>query len=145
MLQAMRGWWQWLWRRVPRPARDLGTRGERLAARMLRRHGYRVLARNVRLRVGEVDLVCEAPDRRTIVIVEVKTRCPDGTGTAAAARVPPQANVGAAKTRKLRALARALARANGWEGRPLRIDVVAVLWRRDGTASVRHFVNAVGG
>ena len=56
-----------LWRRLP-----LGRRGERIAAARLRREGYRILARNVRNRFGEIDLVAEAPDRRTVVVVEVK-------------------------------------------------------------------------
>jgi len=51
-----------------------GRRGERLAARRLRRTGHRLLDRNVVLGGHEVDLLVLAPDRRTIVLVEVKTR-----------------------------------------------------------------------
>jgi putative endonuclease len=51
----------------------LGTRGERLAARFLRRNGYKILYRNFRGRSGgEIDLVCRDGD--TLVFVEVKTR-----------------------------------------------------------------------
>jgi putative endonuclease len=51
----------------------LGVRGEKLAARFLRRHGFKVLYRNFRGRHGgEIDLVCR--DRDTLVFVEVKTR-----------------------------------------------------------------------
>jgi putative endonuclease len=51
----------------------LGARGEKLAARYLRRHGFKVLYRNFRGRHGgELDLVCR--DRDTLVFVEVKTR-----------------------------------------------------------------------
>jgi len=52
--------------------RDLGRRGERRAAWFYRLRGYRVLARNVRSRDGEIDLVVRRG--RTIVIAEVKTR-----------------------------------------------------------------------
>ena len=51
----------------------LGARGEKLAARYLRRHGFKILYRNFRGRQGgEIDLVCR--DRDTLVFVEVKTR-----------------------------------------------------------------------
>jgi putative endonuclease len=51
----------------------LGTRGEKLACRFLRRNGYKVLYRNFRGRSGgEIDIVCR--DKDTLVFVEVKTR-----------------------------------------------------------------------
>ena len=51
----------------------LGRRGEEIAARHLRRIGFKVLYRNYRApRGGEVDLVCR--DGATLVFVEVKTR-----------------------------------------------------------------------
>src|SRR4051794_3473359 len=50
-----------------------GARGEKLAARLLRKHGYKILYRNFRGRSGgEIDIVCR--DRDTLVFVEVKTR-----------------------------------------------------------------------
>lgn len=50
-----------------------GTRGEKLAARFLRKQGYRILYRNFRGRSGgEIDIVCRDGD--TLVFVEVKTR-----------------------------------------------------------------------
>jgi putative endonuclease len=57
----------------------LGRRGERLAARNLRRQGYKILYRNFRgRRGGEIDLVCR--DRDTLVFVEVKTRTREDFG-----------------------------------------------------------------
>ncbi len=52
--------------------RRTGRLGEELAAAHLERLGYRLLARNVRSRHGEIDLI--AFDGRTIAFVEVKTR-----------------------------------------------------------------------
>jgi putative endonuclease len=52
--------------------RALGRLGEELAATHLRRLGFSVLARNVRTRRGEIDLI--AFDGATLVFVEVKTR-----------------------------------------------------------------------
>lgn len=53
-------------------SRKLGARGERRAAWYYRLRGYRIVARNLRLNCGEIDLV--ARRGRTVVIVEVKTR-----------------------------------------------------------------------
>ena len=56
-----------------------GARGERLASRFLRRHGYKVLYRNFRGRSGgEIDIVCREGD--TLVFVEVKTRSREDFG-----------------------------------------------------------------
>jgi putative endonuclease len=57
----------------------LGVRGEKLAARYLRRQGFKILCRNFRGREGgEIDLVCR--DRDTLVFVEVKTRTREDFG-----------------------------------------------------------------
>lgn len=51
----------------------LGARGEKLAARFLRRNGYKVLYRDFQpARGGQIDLVCRDGD--TLVFVEVKSR-----------------------------------------------------------------------
>jgi putative endonuclease len=54
------------------PRHALGRLGEDLAAAHLTRLGFSVLARNVRTRHGEIDLI--AFDGHTLAIVEVKTR-----------------------------------------------------------------------
>jgi putative endonuclease len=56
-------------------AAELGPLGEKIAARYLRRHGYRVLYRNFRApHGGEVDIVCRDKRAKALVFVEVKTR-----------------------------------------------------------------------
>ena len=57
---------------------SFGGRGERAAERFLRRKGYRILGRNVRLAVGEIDLIAE--ENGVIVFVEVKTRRGEAAG-----------------------------------------------------------------
>ena len=52
--------------------RMLGDRGERAAARFLRRRGLKVITRGYRTAQGEIDLI--AREGRTLVFVEVKTR-----------------------------------------------------------------------
>ena len=54
------------------PSRELGQRGERRAAWFYRLRGYRIVARNVHLRSGEIDLVVARG--RLLVFVEVKAR-----------------------------------------------------------------------
>ncbi len=114
--------------------RRTGRRGERLAARHLRRHGYRILGRNLRNRLGEVDLLAEASDG-TVVVVEVK-----------AGRVGsphrPEVHVNAAKQRKLVAVAASLARRHGLSQRRFRFDVIAVDFAERGKPVVRHHVGA---
>jgi putative endonuclease len=74
----------------------LGGRGEDAAIRLLEQHGYVVLARNVRLPGGEIDVI--AKDGDVVAFVEVKTRTTARFGRALTA-------VNARKRRTLRALA----------------------------------------
>ena len=54
--------------------KELGRRGEVLAAEHFERLGYRVLARNHRTRFGELDLILADEEEATIVFCEVKSR-----------------------------------------------------------------------
>jgi putative endonuclease len=131
-----------------------GRRGERLAAKHLRRAGYRVLARNAIATgavrggvIAEADLICEAPDERTIVIVEVKTRTRGEGVSRRGNTIEPERQVDGRKRRALRAMATRLVRANRWHDRPMRIDVVAVEIERTGgreKIDIRHHVGAIG-
>ena len=57
----------------------LGTRGENLACRFLKKNRYKILCRNFKGRTGgEIDVVCR--DRDTLVFVEVKTRTREDFG-----------------------------------------------------------------
>ncbi|MBL8763011.1 MAG: YraN family protein [Phycisphaerae bacterium] len=116
----------------------LGPEGERCAEAFLKAAGYRVLGRNVRVRIGEADLICESPDREAIVVVEVKARrMKPGRDRAA---VPPERSVTRAKRRRLVAVANWLARANDWTSRTVRIDVVAIEWpMAGGEPTIRHY------
>ena len=74
----------------------LGRSGEQAAADYLESCGLRILDRNWRCAVGEIDIV--AVDRRTLVVVEVKSR----TGTRCGS---PLEAVTRAKRARLRRLA----------------------------------------
>lgn len=59
-----------------------GREAEERAARHLERHGLRVVARNFRVRGGEIDLICR--DGRVLVFVEVRQRSRSDYGGAGA-------------------------------------------------------------
>ena len=117
-------------------------RGEDAAAKHMKRNGCKILDRNLRLGMGEIDLLCEDAGSGTIVVVEVKARL---RKVGDQRRVDPEANITAAKKRKLRTLASAIMKKDAYRGRPIRIDVVAVVFDAGKNAPVelRHFQSAV--
>jgi putative endonuclease len=119
-----------------RAAPTLGARGEHAAARLLRRAGYRVRARNLRRRIGEIDLLAEHRADHTLVVVEVKTTRRDDP--------PPEVHVNAAKQRKITAITASLIRERKLDDRLVRFDVVAVVWPEGAKRPTRvtHHVGA---
>ncbi len=63
--------------------RTVGTANEQKAAQWLTCHGYRILARNFRCRLGEIDIIAQKD--RVISFVEVKYRKSDSCGIPAEA------------------------------------------------------------
>lgn len=115
--------------------RALGEYGERLACRYLEEHGYVVVERNWRCRLGEIDIV--ALERDELVVVEVKTRRGRGYGDPLEAVVPR-------KVARLRRLTGAWVEAHPeHRGRSVRIDVIGVLRAGGDRVEVRH-VRGVG-
>lgn len=124
-----------------RSTASLGRRGERVAARFLSRQGLKVIGRNLRTTAGEADLLCVDRASGAVVLVEVKSRRRD---SAERGSDEPESQITAFKRSRLLGIARALRRANGWERRPFRIDVVAVDFVPSQRRPViRHHVNAV--
>ena len=110
--------------------RSVGKRGEEEAARFLGKLGLTILDRNVRSRLGEIDMV--ARDGKTLVFVEVKARR-EAEGD------PPQAGVTAAKQRRLAQLAQHYLKWKRLGEVSCRFDVVAVtLDARDRVKTLRH-------
>ena len=119
---------RWPWdrrtedRRTPR--QDTGVAGERAAERFLRKSGYRILARNVSYRQGEVDLVALEKSSGTLCFVEVRSRTLKDKGEPA---ITPEETVTLAKRRRIVRAARAFLRERGVSAeRSLRFDVIAV-------------------
>jgi putative endonuclease len=95
----------------------IGSRGEDAAADVYRRRGFRIVARNWRCRLGELDLVVQR--RGVVVFCEVKARRESVFGSGFEA-------VTWRKQAKLRALAEAFLQAIGSHPQAIRFDVASV-------------------
>ena len=105
-----------------------GAACESIAAEYLQKHGLEIVARNLRCKSGEIDLVCR--DANVIAIVEVRQRRRRDYGGALA-------SVDAGKRRKLILAARFLIERHAAAERlSLRFDVVAVQGMPDGTHDI---------
>ena len=112
---------------------DVGRRGEAAAEARYVAGGYRVVARNWRCSVGELDLVLVRGG--TLVICEVKTRRGSRFGGGYEA-------VDGRKRQKLRALAEVFIQRGPAAALSLRFDVASVWLRPDGSAAVEIFQDA---
>jgi putative endonuclease len=98
-----------------------GQAREQMAADFLERNGYRILERNYRTRVGEIDII--ARHKGVLVFIEVKARRSGSYG-------PPKRAVTPAKQRKISMAALLYLKNNGGTDQRARFDVVSIL---DGT------------
>lgn len=122
----------WLDRRFAK--KSLGQQGEDAAARYLERHGYRILARGLDSRLGELDII--AADGRTIVFIEVKTRRSTAAGHPADA-IDPR------KERRMTQAALGYLKAQRLLDYAARFDVVAITWPENARRpAIEHFKNA---
>jgi putative endonuclease len=129
LLRPIRLWFAKL--STPKP---LGFRGERVAEKFLKRLGYKIVARGLRSRGGELDLV--AVDGRTIVFVEVKTRTSDRYGA-------PEEAVDLHKQKRMTRAALMFLKRHGLLEYSCRFDVVAVSWPAGSKKpTIEHFENA---
>ena len=110
---------------------DWGKKGEELAAKYLQGLGIRILARNWRCPLGEIDLVCQDGD--CLVVAEVKTKHGLGYGE-------PEEMVNWRKQNRLSKLAQVYP--SRLSSR--RIDVVAIVLDRAGNlVRLSHYPNAL--
>jgi putative endonuclease len=111
----------------------VGRAGEDAAAAEYLRCGYRVVARNWRCRLGEIDLIVTRGS--VLVFCEVKSRRGSALGR-------PFEAVTWKKQRKLRALAQAFLAGTDLGGGDVRFDVASVTIDRAGLPSVHVFDHA---
>ena len=96
---------------------DRGKRAEDRAAAFLEERGFRILRRNYRCRLGELDIVAE--DGECLVFVEVRSRASDEFGDALFA-------VGHKKRRQVARVAQYFMDVERPRHRDVRFDVVAI-------------------
>lgn len=113
-------------------SRNLGERGESLAEVHLKSLGYRILERNYRCGLGEIDRI--AVHGSTLVFLEVKARRTGEFGS-------PLEAVDRRKRRKLTRLARYYVAQKGLHDTPRRFDVVGV-WFDGAEPRVEVLANA---
>lgn len=104
---------------------QFGKEGEALAARHLKKNGYKILERNYRTKLGEIDII--ARDRDTLVFVEVKAKRSDRFGG-------PKEAVTFKKQQKISRIALLYLNETNQNNIKARFDVVAILSSEDGTS-----------
>ena len=109
--------------------KKLGNRGEKIAAKFLRKQGYQIIEKNYRSRLGEIDIV--AKEDESIVFVEVKTRCSTDFGL-------PEEALSYDKRRRLSKLALGYLAHRRIKDTNCRFDVVSILMDNNRANKVNH-------
>ena len=115
------------------PRHQFGQASEARAEQFLRAKGYRILERNLRTSLGELDLVAE--DAGVLVFVEVKARATEAFGGALLA-------VDRRKQAKLVRLASQYLAQRHLSEKPCRFDVVLVQGQPSAQGQIEHLQNA---
>lgn len=96
---------------------NLGKKGEDISTKFLKKQGYKIMERNYRCSLGEIDIV--AKDKDILCFVEVKTRRTEEYGL-------PEEAIDAYKQKKLAKVALSYLKQKKIHGQDLRFDVVSV-------------------
>ena len=125
------GWWGRILNKLGIGHMPLGRRGEKYAAKYLKQHGFRIIARNrmlgsalaagwtIRPGKGEIDLI--GIEGNFLVFVEVRTR-------ASEAFMKPEESIRFKKRKIVVRTVRRLIHKRTLSGLTPRIDVVAIIW-----------------
>ena len=110
----------------------LGIKGENLAVTFLKEKGYRIIARNYRTSLGEIDVI--AQDGNTLVFIEVKTRTDELFGQ-------PFEAVNKKKRHKMKNVALLYMKRHE-RNFPVRFDVVSIFYKANGKKEIEHIMDA---
>ncbi len=108
--------------------KELGAHGEEIAVSYLQSRGYRILERNYRIRLGEIDIIAEHGE--DLVFIEVKTRSDILFGS-------PFDSVTLSKQRQLSKVALEYMSKRGCHDRPARFDVIGIRLKGVNPAQLR--------
>ena len=115
------------------PSQAFGQLAENLAEDMLRKKGYRIVEKNLRLAGGELDLIAE--DHGTLVFIEVKARRGDQFGGA------PYA-ISTRKKRQIIKLALCYLSKYGLTNKRCRFDAILVVENQGHSPHITHIEQA---
>lgn len=97
---------------------ELGACGEKIAVDLLKKNGYKIITRNFRTKLGEIDII--ATDAGTICFIEVKARKCIKFGL-------PEESVAKTKQRHAARVALLYLKQNNLLDKKARFDVVSIL------------------
>lgn len=98
--------------------REVGRKGEQIAEKFLKSAGYKILERNYRCPVGEIDIIAE--EKGVLVFAEVRTLSTDSWGM-------PQMSISITKEKRIvKTSLYYLSEKKMWD-RNCRFDVIAVI------------------
>ncbi len=100
----------------------LGKKGEEAAVGLLKDNGYKILLKNYKTKLGEIDII--ASDKDTVCFIEVKTRQSDRFG------LPAEA-VSGSKQRQISKAALVFLKERKLLDKKARFDVVSILYLKD--------------
>ena len=112
---------------------QLGELGESLAIEHLKQVGYRIVEKNFKNRLGEIDII--AQDEDTLCFIEVKTRTSNQFGT-------PFEAVSHVKQHKLSQMAFSYLKSKQLDDVLTRFDIIAVNWLSEDSAHIELLKNA---
>ena len=109
----------------------IGKYGEDLACDFLKRKGYKIISRNIKLSFQEIDIISKFGD--TIVFVEVKTRTGNSFGEA-------DEVVTDEKVENLQKAICQYLSINNLDSSQIRLDLIAIdISKENKTARIRHY------
>jgi putative endonuclease len=111
----------------------LGKFGEKIALQFLKTKGFTPIAKNYRLKTGEIDII--AMDGNVLVFIEVKTRQGNTHGT-------PLDSITWKKQRQISKVAQEYLSRNNLFEREARFDVLSVICGKNNRPEVEHISNA---
>ncbi len=100
----------------------LGSLGEEAAIKFLKSKGYKILSRNYKSNLGEIDIIAKHAD--TISFIEVKSRSSDRFGL-------PQEALSNFKQRQIAKAALSFLKQNKLLDKKARFDVVSITYQGD--------------
>jgi len=110
--------------------KNLGRWGEKYACKLLRKKGYRIIARNVYIGGGELDIITEF--RNVLVFVEVKTRRSDDY-------IDIVDSIDSAKAESLLVSCEEYLSKEELDEIDWRIDLVGILVRNNKVEKIKHY------